>query len=176
VDVGESMNDTTMLLMAKFIQRMLLKKGPLEILDLGAAIVKGQSQSFRQLFQRPGWRYYGADLESGRNVDIILRDAYRWQFPDNSWDVVISGNTLEHVEYPWEFMREVKRILKPGGLTCIIAPSSWHKHRYPVDCYRYFPDGMIALCKWSGLKPLRVRRNTMNERHEQSTYLYATKP
>ena len=40
----------------------------------------------------------------------------------------------------------------PYGLACIIAPACWHKHRYPIDCYRFYPDGMIALCKWAGLK------------------------
>jgi hypothetical protein len=53
-------------------------------------------------------------------------------------------------------MLEVFRVLKPGGLCCIIAPSSGHEHSYPVDCWRYYPDGFSALAKFAQLDVLEI--------------------
>ena len=32
------------------------------------------------------------------------------------------------------------RVLVPGGLACIIAPGAQGVHRFPVDCWRFYPD------------------------------------
>ncbi|MDZ7817328.1 MAG: hypothetical protein U5K55_01390 [Aliarcobacter sp.] len=45
---------------------------------------------------------------------------------------------------------EMARVLKPGGLMCIIAPASGIEHKYPLDCFRYYPDGFSALIKYIG--------------------------
>lgn len=38
----------------------------------------------------------------------------------------------------------------------MIAPCTQGEHRYPTDCYRYFPDGMKALAKWAGMNVLHA--------------------
>ena len=43
------------------------------------------------------------------------------------------------------------RILKPNGTIIIIAPSIWVQHRYPIDCWRFLPDGMRCLLEEAGL-------------------------
>lgn len=48
--------------------------------------------------------------------DFVLGDALRLPFNDNSFDVVISTGLLEHFEEPIYVMKEMVRILKPGGL------------------------------------------------------------
>ncbi|HAW19754.1 MAG TPA: hypothetical protein DCX14_06190, partial [Flavobacteriales bacterium] len=64
---------------------------------------------------------------------------------------LISGQALEHVEYPWVIFEEFYRVMKKGALCCIIAPSSGPEHRYPIDCWRFYGDGMRALCKHANL-------------------------
>jgi SAM-dependent methyltransferase len=59
--------------------------------------------------------------------------------------VVISGQCLEHVEEPWNLVTEFHRVCRPGGLCFCIAPWNLPEHRFPVDCYRYLPDGMRHL-------------------------------
>lgn len=125
---------------------------PLVIVDLGSQDFNG---SYRPLFDRPPWRYLGIDMAAGPNVDVVLRDPYDWQeLAPASADVVISGQTFEHTEWFWETARQIARLLKPGGLCCIIAPSSGPEHRYPVDCWRVYPDGLRALARWAGLETL----------------------
>jgi SAM-dependent methyltransferase len=72
-------------------------------------------------------------------------------------DVVISGQVLEHAEYFWITALEMARVLKPGGLICLIAPSAGPEHRYPVDCWRFYPDGMRAIAKFAHLDCLEVK-------------------
>jgi hypothetical protein len=53
-------------------------------------------------------------------------------------------------------MAEISRVLVPGGLVCIIAPGAQGVHRFPVDCWRFFPDSWAALCALTGLEPLEI--------------------
>jgi SAM-dependent methyltransferase len=107
---------------------------------------------YRPLFQKPGWTYVGVDLSPGPNVDLVLQRPYDWrEIPGGSVDLLISGQVLEHVEYFWITALEISRVLKPGGLVCLIAPSSGPEHRYPVDCWRFYPDGMRTFAKFARL-------------------------
>ena len=119
---------------------------PLEILDFGSQQVNPVSLTYRTLFDRAPWRYRGLDIEAGHNVDVCVKDAYDWpDIPSDSIDVVVSGQAFEHVEYFWASAFEIGRVLKPGGLTMLIAPSGGYEHRFPLDCWRFYTDGMRAL-------------------------------
>ena len=52
----------------------------------------------------------------GRKVNYVAGDAYRLPYGDESFDVVTSMDFLEHVERPDEVVKEISRVLKPGGL------------------------------------------------------------
>lgn len=124
---------------------------PLEILDFGSQVVDDQGVSYRGLFDDPKWNYNGLDIEDGHNVDIVVADAYNWtEVESDSIDLVISGQAFEHVQYFWASMYEIVRTLRPGGLVVIIAPSGGFEHRYPVDCWRFYRDGFVALCDYVG--------------------------
>jgi len=70
-----------------------------------------------------------------------------------SWS---SGQAFEHVEFFWLTIAGNSQSLKTGGLCCLIAPSGGPEHRYPVDCWRYFPDGFSALARFVSLEVLEV--------------------
>ncbi len=124
------------------------------ILDLGSYDVNG---SYRNFFNDPAWEYQGIDMEAGKNVDIVLQNPYVWkEIKSQSKDVLISGQAFEHVEFFWVLMDEMARVVKPGGLICIIAPSRGYEHRYPVDCWRFYPDAFRALARYAGLELLYV--------------------
>ena len=142
--------------MADFAQKYLhtRRQEALVILDLGSQDVNG---SYRPLFDLPPWRYTGVDMAAGPNVEVVLRDPYCWrQIKAGSADVVISGQTFEHTEFFWLTMREIARALKTGGLLCLIAPSAGDEHRYPVDCWRVYPDGLRAAARYAGLETLEA--------------------
>ena len=128
----------------------------LVILDLDSQDING---SYRSLFNQSPWRYIGVDLSAGPNVDVVLRDPYDWrELSAASEDVVISGQTFEHTEFFWETMLQIARVLKTHGLCCILAPSSGPEHRYPLDCWRVYPDGLRAAAAWQQVARFRAYR------------------
>lgn len=123
---------------------------PLEIIDFGSQMIGAESLSYRSHLDDPAWTYRGIDIVEGRGVDVVLADPYRWaELPSESIDLFVSGQAFEHIEHFWVTIFEVVRVLKPGGITAIIAPSSGHEHRFPVDCWRFYPDGFAALARYA---------------------------
>ncbi len=124
------------------------------IMDLGSQDVNG---SYKPCFENENWCYKGLDMAPGKNVDIVLDDPYCWkEVRTSSVDVLVSGQAFEHVEFFWVTIMEIARILKPGGLACIIAPSGGYEHKYPLDCWRFYPDGFRALGRYAGLVALEA--------------------
>jgi SAM-dependent methyltransferase len=93
--------------------------------------------------------YVGVDLGTGPGVDIVLTDPYKLPFEDNTFDYVISSSCFEHSEFFWVLFLEIMRVLKPTGLFYLNAPSNGDFHRFPVDCWRFYPDSGNALSNWA---------------------------
>jgi SAM-dependent methyltransferase len=124
---------------------------PLRVLDVGSGSRPGVL-TYGQLFEVPDFEYVGLDIEAGYNVDVVPDDPFSWPtIETESFDLVISGQTFEHNPYFWITAAEIARVLVPGGLTAIIAPSAGKVHRYPYDCWRFYPDSWSATCTYVGL-------------------------
>jgi SAM-dependent methyltransferase len=122
----------------------LANKQGLKVLDVGGADVNG---NYRSVFAGPGIEYLTADIDATGGVDLLMRDPYSIPVDDGTIDVVLSGQMLEHCEFFWMAFGEMVRVLQPGGFIFLIAPSAGPIHRYPVDCYRFYPDAFHALAR-----------------------------
>jgi len=77
-------------------------------------------------------RVVGADIDPEvlRNPELdeaeVISSDHRLPFEDNTFDAVLSDWVLEHVSSPDQFMREVYRVLKKGGVFFFRTPNSWH--------------------------------------------------
>lgn len=116
-------------------------------LDVGSLDVNG---TYRPLVEGRGWRYVGLDLGLGLNVDVAV-EPFQYPFADGTFDVVLSGSTMEHVTAIWRWLPELTRVLRPGGVLVIITHTAWEEHRHPVDCWRVMPDGMAYLFDLTGV-------------------------
>lgn len=143
----------------------------LKILDVGSLDKSGE-YNYKNIFNEPNWSYTGLDIESGPNVDIVINNIYNWFEIDNdSYDVIISGQFFEHLEYFWLTMAQIERVLKPGGYVCIIVPSSGHKHGGDMlNCYRFHEDGLKAMAKYVNLEIINV---SIDNRPEAKPWLDA---
>lgn len=52
-------------------------------------------------------------------------------------------------EFFWLTFMEILRILKSDGILLITVPANAAVHRYPVDCWRFYPDSGMALRNWA---------------------------
>jgi len=139
------MHQETMDFMVKHLKRY--REPTADVLDVGSYKL---NWTYRDLVEGKGWKYTGLDIQAGPNVDVVAEDPFHYPFDNNTFDIVISGATMEHVTAIWRWIPELVRILKPGGLLVVVAPHTYHEHRYPFDCWRIMPDGMRYLFELNG--------------------------
>ena len=130
-----------------------LKPGE-RVLDAGA----GEGQ-YKGYFSKQ--RYCGLDLGIGdKQWDYTRLDAIgdlsRLPFRDELFDACVNVVTLEHVREPAVVVRELGRVLRPGGRLLLIAPHEWEEHQQPHDFYRYTRYGLSYLLSEAGFVDLRI--------------------
>jgi SAM-dependent methyltransferase len=107
-----------------------LSAGPPEILEIGT----GTGAMLHALVER-GCRAVGVELRQD-----LIDEAHRWYgddlpvrrvagtalpFPDASFDLVVSLDVFEHIPDSDAHLREVSRVLRPGGSYLIQTPNKW---------------------------------------------------
>lgn len=123
-----------------------------QIVELGSQDVNGTLRDHCP----PGARYLGLDMATGRGVDLVVQPGGGLPLADGSADVVVTSSVFEHDVCFWETFLETVRILRPGGLLYVNAPSNGAFHRYPLDCWRFYPDAGIALAAWAERRGVAV--------------------
>lgn len=135
----------------------LANKNQLSVLDIGGANVNG---SYSDIFSQSKFNYIAADIEDTESIDMVLTDPYKIPCEDASVDILISGQAFEHIEFFWLLFEEMARVVKEDGWIFLIAPSAGAIHRYPVDCYRFYPDAYYALAKYTQINAIEVFHDT----------------
>ena len=103
------------------------------VLDAGAG-----RQQYRKLFDH--CRYEAADFEMVDKVygnSTYVCDLSRIPVEDGRFDAVIFNQVMEHLPEPNAVLRELYRVLKPGGRMMASAPLFYEEHEKPYDFYRY---------------------------------------
>jgi SAM-dependent methyltransferase len=130
------------------------------VVDIGSYDVNG---SYKTLF--PNWSYHGADIVAGPNVDLVMENPYTIPLPDNSADLIISGDCLQYVKNPFRLIQEAARILKSERYIIINASAEQRAGlvglpddmpNRPTDTFRYWPNGMHSILKEAGLYALQT--------------------
>ncbi|WP_345781437.1 class I SAM-dependent methyltransferase [uncultured Hoeflea sp.] len=97
------------------------------MLDIGAGAGIVKEMHFRGLVKSVA----GLDpdprvLENPHLDDAKIGYGESIDWPDETFDIVIADNVLEHLERPAEVFAEIARVLKPGGRFMFKTPNKWH--------------------------------------------------
>jgi SAM-dependent methyltransferase len=113
------------------------------IVEIGSRPAEGQEQEANLRSYFAGRTYIGCDAVAGPNVDQV-EDIHSLSFADDSVGTVVCVETLEHVADPHRGVREIHRVLKPGGVAILTSVMFLTIHETP-DYWRFTPDGFALL-------------------------------
>jgi len=92
-----------------------------QVLDRQSILHFAPERQLREQISREARRYVSADFDRG-DVDLKLDMSSMPGVPDQSFDTVIACDVLEHVPDDAAAMRELFRVLRPGGTAILTAP------------------------------------------------------
>lgn len=132
--------------------RRVLSKLDGRVLDVGCG-----SKPYQRWFGQVSG-YVGLDVIPGAQVDVLVRPDEVWPLPDEYFDVLLSSQTLEHVEHLEFTLVEMSRVLKQGGMMVMTFPFLYNEHGAPWDFQRFtahravklFPDFEVVLLQRQG--------------------------
>lgn len=114
----------------------------LRVLDVGAG-----TAPYKHLFTHCTYethdfaQYDGYKGPEGTYTEIdYVSDITAIPVPDNSYDVILCTEVLEHVPRPVEALAEMARIVKPGGRLFLSAPLGSGLHQEPYHFYGGYTD------------------------------------
>lgn len=120
------------------------------LIDLGA----GQSD-FAEITGR--FKACAVDFYPYAGIQVVCDLEDCLPFKDESADIVLLANLLEHVREPNILLRECRRILKPGGVLLGTVPFMIQIHQRPYDFYRYTHMNLEYLLKKHAFKNPHIR-------------------
>lgn len=111
-----------------------------------------------------GWRTYckkaiRLDINQEYNPDIVADIQQGSGFVSNCFDTILMLDVLEHIEHPHKAVKEVKRILKPGGTLYITVPFCFPRHG--VEYYRFSELAFKKMLEGFELKIIAVKKSKL---------------
>lgn len=116
------------------------------VLDIGCGM-----QPYRPMFGPEISEYVGLDrLHEFAKPDVV-GSVEALPFADETFDVVLSTQVLEHVPEPERALAEAVRVLKRGGRIILTVPGVWPTHEAPHDFWRFTRFGLNRLLDQHGI-------------------------
>ena len=136
-----------------------------ELLDIGAG-----TGAFLDKAQSSGWEVTGLEPDEGARKICLDKYGIQSELPEllfslasQKYDAVTMWHVLEHVHQLHEYMFQIKRVLKEGGVALIALPnytskdaadykSYWAAYDVPRHLYHFSPQSMAVLAHQHGMK------------------------
>ena len=139
-----------------YLQYLNEIKNP-KVLDVGGLYNHPQKTYLRLFEDIHGIEWTVADIVEHPSVDVVMTGPYSLPFKDETFDLVVSGQMLEHCSNPFKSVAEMKRVLKTGGRLALAAPSAGPRHdaqdgwRFMDDAFRFIAEdigGIDIIADW----------------------------
>lgn len=128
---------------SSFIQRAgeQYDRKDLVVLDVAPQDFEGA----RPYFSKATVETLDINPKSGATYIADLCKNNRKIIPSGRFDIVVCTEVLEHTLQPFDAVKEIKRILKEGGMALISTPYNFRIHGPLPDCWRFTEHGLRAL-------------------------------
>ena len=139
-------------ILLRFMKDLGESQGKGCILDVGCG-----TKPYKNLFEKPGSLYIGLELSVEVKKDTryeepeIIADAGSLPLKNDSVDLVLINEVLEHVSHPGNVLREACRVAKGDGRVVVSMPFMYPEHADPFDYRRLTPEGLSNLVKLEGI-------------------------
>jgi SAM-dependent methyltransferase len=131
-------------------RKELSGKSQLRLLDVGCG-----DKPYRAFFAPYCDLHVGVDGYPGAQVDHVA-PAERLPFDRESFDVVLCTQVLQHTDDPAQSVREIHRVLAPGGVCIVSTHGTFIYHPHPVDYWRWTSAGLEKLFRDAGFREVSV--------------------
>ena len=102
-------------------------------------------------------QYVGGKDDNFTYDQIDIRsEVYEIPLPNESVDLILCTQVLEHLKYPTRALQEMNRLLKPGGRLYLTVPFASEEHMMPYDYFRYTRFSLDFLMREHGFNPLLI--------------------
>ena len=112
------------------------RRAPEVVVDVGAGRLNRSGLA-------PAARYFATDIRPLVGVDFSA-DGGALPLRDDSVDVLLGLELLEHVPDPMSILREAARVVRPDGLVFFSVPSTFPRHD-EADYWRFTAEGLAHL-------------------------------
>ncbi len=123
-----------------------------DLLDYGCG-VKPYEPLFREKFKT----HIGVDMPGNPDADHDLDVSGRIPLEDDSFDLVLSSQVLEHVEVPASYLAEARRVLRDKGLLLLSTHGLYLYHPVPNDYWRWTHQGLRREIELAGFEIVSMR-------------------
>ncbi len=93
---------------------------------------------------------------SNENINYMCQNAEKLPYADNSFDLIVSLETIEHLDNPDKFLLELRRVIKPDGTIILSCPNDpyyydrantsnpFHKQKYNFFEFKEFVEQYLG--------------------------------
>jgi SAM-dependent methyltransferase len=117
------------------------------LLDYGCG-----DRPYVSLFEPYIKKYIGADIAENQTADVLIEENGDIITPDESVDIVLSTQVLEHVVDVEKYLFEAHRVLNTEGLLLLSTHGYWMYHPNPTDLWRWTRDGLEKTIEKQGFE------------------------
>lgn len=113
------------------------------LLDIGPDIYQGA----KQFFYKTQVKILDIELNASADYTLDICKNNTDVIDKETFDYVLCTEVLEHTAQPFDAVKEIYRLLKPGGLLFLSVPLNFRIHGPLPDCWRFTQYGLESLLK-----------------------------
>jgi SAM-dependent methyltransferase len=107
--------------------------------------------------------YIGLEIDTSKNRKFKKADYFYdgkiFPFKNCEFDSIIINEVFEHVFNPDEFLSEINRVIKRGGILLMSVPFFWDEHEQPFDYGRYSSFGLQYILRKHGFQIVEFKKS-----------------